>query len=598
MSRAVLRAECWLAVAIAALVSGCAATPRPADPAPTPPTSATAGQQTIVAIAPPAPSGPTGMSLPEFLGIPQIFKGGVGAFRFLRDRLAARLGSRFPGLEPRPPVKLLTDPDNLSPDAPPSVQAAANVKEAEDGAAQKAKAAAYLATVGCGCYEGVAEALAENLRDCSEVVRHASVKALRDLGAKRCSGCGGVSCCTPEIHKELMRLAWEVDDTGCYVEHSPRVRRLARLALTTCGPQPEQPPRMPEEGPHEEEGQVLSQREDQSVVDPASLIAQQTPLLTEPALTEPALTEPALTEERPATSEGPVRRVHHVDRRPSRVLAEVNGQPVTSDQLLPEVRRRLVADAASAGQHWDRVLKEVLAETIDRKLLAQKGREVLSATVQRRLENQLTQTAGDAIDLLSAGPHTATKRLEAALAAELLRRQVDHDPFVAAAEIELHYQRHGERYRHPDEVRWQRHRIDASAAGGTQRALELARHARLLATGFEAEPPRGFDPALVHVEDHDWTAPADLPSAQLRRQLQSLGPGQATQLIGGDGDASFILVTQVRIGPRRRLAEVSSRIKADILADRRSEAEAAYVAQLRGQADIRILPEPSPATGD
>lgn len=218
------------------------------------PAAATTATTTIVAVAPaPAPA----CSLPQFLGIPQLFQGTFGLFRQTRDCLAAQLGTIFPGLEPTPPLKLLTDPDNLSPDAPPSVQAAAEIKAKEDQAAQKAKAVAYLATVGCGCYEGVAEALAESLKDCSEEVRYATVKALRDLGLNNCACCGGNSCCTVEVHKELMRLAWETDESGCFVERSQRVRRLARLALETCCEpivDPNADPAIPEEGPEDGEG--------------------------------------------------------------------------------------------------------------------------------------------------------------------------------------------------------------------------------------------------------------------------------------------------------------------------------------------------------
>jgi hypothetical protein len=253
------RALGWALGLVGLSFVGCSSTPLvppliPPAGAAAAPAAATTATTTIIAVAPaPAPS----CSLPQFLGIPQLFQGTFGLFRQTRDCLAAQLGTFFPGLEPKPPLKLLTDPANLSPDAPPSVQAAAEIKAKEDQAAQKAKAVAYLATVGCGCYEGVAEALAESLKDCSEEVRYATVKALRDLGLTNCSCCGGNSCCTVEVHKELMRLAWETDESGCFVERSQRVRRLARLALETCCEpivDPNADPAIPEEGPEEGEG--------------------------------------------------------------------------------------------------------------------------------------------------------------------------------------------------------------------------------------------------------------------------------------------------------------------------------------------------------
>src|SRR5690606_15491128 len=105
------------------LLSGCSSTPLvhpPAPAAPLPPSSAAVGTQTIIAIAPPPAPAVAPPSLPEFLGLTQACKGGVGLFRLLRDRIAARLGTIYPGLEPRPPLLPIADPANLSPDAPPS----------------------------------------------------------------------------------------------------------------------------------------------------------------------------------------------------------------------------------------------------------------------------------------------------------------------------------------------------------------------------------------------------------------------------------------------------------------------------------------------
>ncbi|MDZ4817352.1 MAG: hypothetical protein SGJ20_00090, partial [Planctomycetota bacterium] len=75
----------------------------------------------------------------------QLF-GGIGT------RILSRLGSRFPGLEPKPALLPISDPANLeSPN--PAVATAAGVKADEDAAAQKVKAIRYLATIGCGgCY--------------------------------------------------------------------------------------------------------------------------------------------------------------------------------------------------------------------------------------------------------------------------------------------------------------------------------------------------------------------------------------------------------------------------------------------------------------
>jgi len=98
----------------------------------------------------------------NFLGIPQ----GVDK---VQSALLNRTGNN-PGSELTPPLKGIADPSNLDPKMPPSIKAAAKIKQQEDLAPQKIKAIKYLATIGCGCYQkmGVREALLDSLDDCTE----------------------------------------------------------------------------------------------------------------------------------------------------------------------------------------------------------------------------------------------------------------------------------------------------------------------------------------------------------------------------------------------------------------------------------------------
>lgn len=648
MKRTRVQSHCLFGVIACMLIAGCASTPSaPAVPqAPVPPTSAQAGDKTIIAImAQPAPGVPH-PSLPEFLGVPQIFKGGVGLFRFARDRITARLGGMFPGLEPRPPLLLITDPANLSPDAPPSVQAAAKVKQEQEAGAQKAKAAAFLATVGCGCYEGVAEALGENLTDCNEEVRYATVKALREVGGKSCCSCGGNSCCTPEIRKSLMRLAWETDETGCFVERSQRVRRLARLTLKTCcGVNEFIEETMPQEGPESEEGQILSKNRRATEGTRTAESGMTLAAGTEPASGLASGPETYSGDAAPTGSSGGAAVDHESSDRMSgqsvatvsndataadgsviqataqprqplgRVLANVNGEPITEEMLIPEVRRRMLSadpreteSAAARGpramngdqrggdRSMERYLREALAEAIDRKLLAQTARKVLSAIVVTRIEGEVAQASGDSIDHHFADPGSRLARLETVLGQELLRRQVDHDPYVAPHEIEAAYTKGQDRYREPDQYQWKVYKIDHQRAlerGGSTRAgtVEMIQYVRLRETGFQTPPPIGFDDSYVTVERYDWMPLDEVSGGVIRDRLSGLRPGQASEVESTGTESSFVLVTHIRLGQRQAMKDVSPRIKAEVLARRRAEAEAAYIAQLRSRAKIRLLPD-------
>lgn len=221
-------------------ISGCAATggaPGAAAAAAAPPTSATAGNTTLVAIAPPAH--PVG-SIWDFLGIPQMIGMHQPHHQFKSDlfhSIFADLFAAFPAMEPPPAPLSLTDPANAGPDAAPANQAAAEVKEQEDAANQKIKALKYLASIGCQSgYPQVEEAFLASLNDPVEKVRYTAVRALRDVAGSPCEACKtGGSCCTPAILKKLDSLANETDEQGCPLEPSAEVRREARLALGRCG---------------------------------------------------------------------------------------------------------------------------------------------------------------------------------------------------------------------------------------------------------------------------------------------------------------------------------------------------------------------------
>jgi hypothetical protein len=243
-------------------LAGCAATPLPVPTtpvaAPNPFQTTTAGDATVVAFTPPSQTCCPKQTLPQYLGITQCWDTASTAC----GQTLACLGFLFPGLgdalQPGPPLLPITDPANLSPDAPPAVQTAAKIKAEEDQAAQKIQALRYLATIGCaGCYPGVDDALIAALEDCTEEVRYEAVLAIRKTAGCVCKCCNKKACCSEKIQKKLREIAFETDDTGCPKEMSDRVRRQARLALAQCGPAEAEPqpvqevPDVPTEGPAE-----------------------------------------------------------------------------------------------------------------------------------------------------------------------------------------------------------------------------------------------------------------------------------------------------------------------------------------------------------
>lgn len=177
---------------------------------------------------PPPPASPT---LWSFLGIPQ-------ASYKIHAQLFNRRGNH-PNVEKKPPLKGIADPANLKSDVP-AIKAAAEVKQAEDLKPQKIKAIKYLATIGCGCYdkdEKITKALLAAMDDCTEEVRLAAVNAVRDAALSgACENCSRRSCCNEKITNQLYKIAYEMDDLGCPLEPSERVREAAVEALGVCCP--------------------------------------------------------------------------------------------------------------------------------------------------------------------------------------------------------------------------------------------------------------------------------------------------------------------------------------------------------------------------
>ncbi|HVA48666.1 MAG TPA: hypothetical protein VNH11_20030 [Pirellulales bacterium] len=179
--------------------------------------------------APGALPGASPATLWKFMGIPQGIRKMQGATR-------NRNGNR-PGREPKPPLKAIADPANLDPGNGPAINKAAEIKQKEDLAPQKIKALKYLATIGCGCYPGVEEALAKSLKfgdECTEEVRYEAALAIQEAAESNCAKCGKSCCCTVEMMQLLNDVATARDADGCFLEPSARVREAACQALLAC----------------------------------------------------------------------------------------------------------------------------------------------------------------------------------------------------------------------------------------------------------------------------------------------------------------------------------------------------------------------------
>ncbi len=114
------------------------------------------------------------------------------------------------------------------------------MKKAEDAKKQKIKAIKYLTSIGCACYDtddSITKALISASDDCTEEVRLATLAAVKEAAEKQCcKNCGSSCCCKEALVMRLAEMAYERDETGCYLEPSKRVREAAVEALNVCCP--------------------------------------------------------------------------------------------------------------------------------------------------------------------------------------------------------------------------------------------------------------------------------------------------------------------------------------------------------------------------
>lgn len=223
-----------LASFVSMLATGCAVTPAPVLPDPNAPVAAIPPQR---------------MNLPQFLGLDVALSATVCAAQKTR----AKVAERWPALQAtsKHETTPVGDPEKLKSPSP-TIAGAAAVQQAKASAPAKMQALAYLSTLDCGTFPQVEDAYLAALDDIDSEVRVAAIESLL-ASVENCSNCQDCcnSCCTLLLRQKLTKLAYDRKDNGCFCEPVAKVRRLARLALSSCGgPALAPPPIQPEELPN------------------------------------------------------------------------------------------------------------------------------------------------------------------------------------------------------------------------------------------------------------------------------------------------------------------------------------------------------------
>lgn len=565
-------------VMLMCVASGCASISTGGAAAPAPPTSATAGATTIVAVAPPATPHPT---LWQFLGSDQIH-----ADMACKGQLfLGIMGRYFPFLNGPPPPPPIDDPANLeSPN--PAVKAAAEVKAEEDAAPAKAQALEYLASVGCGCYPDVQDALLAGLDDCTEVVRFAAAQALFKAAGHPCQTCKSSACCGPKVRQKLMQIAYDTTDTGCYYEPSARVRRVARLALEACGgycPCPMPIPEEPEEEPVPSRPPPAPGADmaggAQASAQSKSLIAE----LTGSGGDDAGVTRRSMMAASQLRGEPVAGTAAAIAADPlplesqGRVVAKVDGDPIYESELERAIGRRLEEFPAELSLDEQReIYRDELLWAIDVRLLL---REVRQGSPAERLA-QTDYTVSD-----GAGGRIMTVADEK-LAREYLETMGRRGVQISPDEILARYRRDIDQYRIPPAMRWEQVDVPFDHRTGRDDADALIRslRQRWLGGRLPAIDDKSLNKVSVHIVD--WTELDAIKPAQLEDTLRRLAVGELSPIFEDDAGFHMVRVLERRPEGTTPLASVSAGIEADLHRDAQHAAEEAYLQSLRSSAEI------------
>ncbi len=595
----------WIALVLPVIVAAGCVTPPAVPPAlPAPPTSATVGGTTIMAIAPPAQAC-CHTTLPEFLGLKGLF----GAIRKLGERLLNRLGMKFPGLESKPELLAITDPKNAD-SANPAVKAAAEAKGEEDAAPQKIKALRYLATLGCaGCYPDVQDALLAALDDCTESVRYEAVLALRNISGKPCCVCKTKACCSPKVLDKLKHIA-EDKENNCYKESSARVRRLARLAMAGCGGNPPAKTGGPKEGPAEDappgvekdkiaKPKVASAGNDDSIDDDQTELAAAEPSLKsvvkiarnekrrgQPTPADPQ-TRTAKDEQNPSAGKPRLSE----NQRPAQagksgaVLAYVNGQAIYDADVAPQVERQLtIQSAGKATESRTDTQQRELAKAINRVLLCQAAEKNFGKVDLAGFQSAAGVSPSAAkiasIDLPDSLEQQQT------LAENWLHQAAKCNESVTRQELVEYYQSHLAEFTHPDEIRIERLVAPWAAFADVEEARRAMAHLRARAMAQDSQAQPGTNYKAVQVDVLEWMRREDMPTPVAEQRLFNMPLGEFSPLLEDPSGIQTLRIIDRHTAGVVPLETVAGEIEHKLVAERRQAAERNYLERLRAAARI------------
>jgi hypothetical protein len=267
--------------------------------------------------------------------------------------------------------------------------------------------------------------------------------------------------------------------------------------------------------------------------------------------------------------------VHVAGPASETVIAEINGQPVFENEVVPEADRQLADLPGTAPADKLRIrpeyIRRQLARVIDRKLLCQEA---------RRIGPQIKQ-----VSFQAAGSD------EDALAAALLAAVVRVDSNITSEQLWACYRVNQAKYVRPAEVRFEQVSARLNRFQSREAAVAAMNYVRNRALNIPAgQPPASLE--AIEVQTISWTRREDIPSPEAADLLFRMPAGGITPMLdAGEALRMDRLLERHAAGaaPLEMVAEV---VRQQILRERHEYLEQAYLSQLRSRARLWTIFDP------
>jgi len=314
------------------------------------------------------------------------------------------------------------------------------------------------------------------------------------------------------------------------------------------------------------------------------------------------------------------------------VIARVNGRPLLAGEILEQYGAKLreydaqlqkaVNDGKLSEQEKGKYLRKAqemlirrdLDRMVDQQLMAQAVRSRLKKDqldsvnkqidgyfekdVVERLKGQFKVNSSAELEVVLQDQGTSLETMrriyaDQQMSTQYLRTKIGEEPKPSRAELLEVYRKNQEKYSRPMQVKWQQLQISINPKRNKEQALAEINEARKAIQGgmaFTAAVKKYSDGPLKDSGGHwDWTQPASIANADVRKILETMKTGHVSAVIESSANVQFVKVLERREAGFVPLDEVQEEIRQQIIDEWREARIEVVMAEIKETAVIENL---------